>query len=105
MLCSGCDLKALANSQLTARFLSPSLNCQMAPQHEIVVRHLAVAMPWDDLPRSERENSGADERVGHDGLDLFHSAIRPLRSRLLHDKFHSSSWKQTNGGSWAVLAR
>jgi hypothetical protein len=86
MVYAGCDLKAVAGSQVLAGFWQPRINRQIASQHEIVVRYLAMTMPWDDPLRSEREKSRADDRIGHDGLNLFHCVPSSIRRWLVHNE-------------------
>src|SRR5262249_45930268 len=55
---------------------------ELAPQHKIMVRALAVIVPGNDVAISEREDTDLDVRADGDRLHIFHFVVRHCWSRF-----------------------
>jgi hypothetical protein len=78
------DLMSFADGKLVAMVGTTGLDGEFAPQHEIMVRALAVIMPGNDVAISQREDTDLDIRA--DGVAgpnfLEHGGCRSSASLL-----------------------
>ena len=51
-------------------------DAEYAARNDVVIRTLAVAMPWDELAGRKREDTRLNVRSNHDRLDIFDRIIR-----------------------------
>ena len=70
------DLMSFADGKLVAMVGTTGLDGEFAPQHEIMVRALAVIMPGNDVAISQREDTDLDIRADGDRFHVFHLIIR-----------------------------
>ena|SRR5205809_7844020 len=70
------DLMCFADGKLVAMVGTTGLDGEFAPQHEIMVRALAVIMPGNDVAISQREDTDLDVRADGDRFHVFHLIIR-----------------------------
>jgi hypothetical protein len=77
------DLMAVSDSELELTVGIPSSYAQKAAQDKVMVRDVAVVMPWNAVSRRQREHARLDICAGDDDFDVFDGVVRLVRSHVL----------------------
>ena len=81
----GQDLVSLSGGEIVPAVGTPRLDGEFTPQHEIMIRALAVIMPRNNIALLKPEDTYLNVAADHDWLDIFHLVVRLADREFIRD--------------------